>query len=506
MDVDVAVVGGGPSGLAVASELALGGASVVVLERRADVVGSRGASILPRVLELFDARGLAQMFIERARQIRQNPLVPYHVWGGMQPVEWRYLDSWFGYRLILPQSETEELLATHVTGQGVEVVRGVTVSSIEQDDSGVVVGFQRVDGTESELTARYVVGADGARSAVRRLCGIGFEGHDATFTGMIADAVLQYPFAEARRNAINERGWALAIPFDTGGSITRFTIVHAERRAADRSEPVTVDEVKQCAREILEEPELEFDELRSGSRYTDEMRLATRFRDRRVVLVGESTRVHYPASGTGMNFCIQDAFNLGWKLAMVINGHAQPALLDTYESERRPVTESFLRGVAAQCALQFNFSPEGIALQHVFKEDLLPLPDMQRRLALELNGIAFPYPSVDGGHPLTGQRLPNVLLQTSQGVSRVAELLRRQEFVLIDCTGEERYGETSFDGAPVRVISGVLTPSIPALSGVTSLLIRPDAYVAWADTGEPDPDRAKRALATWLKVSEPAAV
>ena len=506
MDVDVAVVGGGPSGLAVASELALGGASVAVLERRSDVVGSRGASILPRVLELFDARDLAQTFIERARQIRENPLVPYHVWGGMQPVEWRYLDSWFGYRLILPQSDTEELLAEHVAAQGVDIVRGVTVSSLEQDDEGTVVGFKTASGADSSLSARYVVGADGARSIVRRLCGIGFEGHDATFTGMIADAVLQYPFQEARRNAINERGWALAIPFDTGGSITRFTIVHTERREADRSEPVTVDEVKQCAREILEEPELDFDELRSGSRYTDEMRLATRFRDRRVLLVGESTRVHYPASGTGMNFCIQDAFNLGWKLAMVIKGAAEPAILDTYESERRPITESFLQGVAAQCALQFNFSPEGIALQHVFKKDLLPLPDVQRRLALELNGLTLPYPSMDGSHPLTGQRVPNVLLQTAQGVSRIGELLRHQEFVLIDCTGENRYAGLHYDELPVRVVSGIPTPSIPSMSGVTSLVVRPDAYVGWADTRPPDPNRAKQALATWLELPELATV
>lgn len=425
MNADVVIVGGGPSGLMVANELALGGASVVVLERRTELVVSRGASILPRVLELLDARGLAQTFIERASTISENPLVPYHKWAGLEPVDWSYLESRFGYRLILPQANTEELLGTHAEEKGVRIIRGATASSVEQSETGVVVGAKLVDGAEFSVSAQYAVGADGARSVVRRLAGIGFEGHDSTFTGVVADAWFEYPWAESLRTVDNGKGWATVLPFGTGGGITRFTFVHAQGRYADRTQPVTVEEVRRCISDIFDEPELDFTELRSSSRYTDEMRIATRFRDRRVLLVGESTRVHYPASGAGMNFCLQDAFNLGWKLAMVLSGQAEPAILDTYESERRPVTEAWLQSVSAQCAVQFDFSPDGVEFKRMFSRHFMPLPDVSRRLAFELNGLTFPYQSVSGSHPLTGDRVPDVDLLTTDGTrTRIGELLR----------------------------------------------------------------------------------
>lgn len=498
METDVVIVGGGPSGMMVANELALGGATVVVLERRTDLVVSRGASILPRVLELLDARGLAQTFIERAATISDHPLVPYHKWAGLEPVDWSHLDSRFGYRLILPQANTEELLETHAVKQGVYVLRGAKVSTVEQDDGGVVVRAELPDGTQQTIRGQYVVGADGARSTVRQAVGIGFDGHDSTFTGVVADAVFKYPWAESLRTTDNDMGWATVLPFDTGGQLTRFTYVHAERRSASRSEPVTAAEVRKCISDIFGEPELEFTELRSSSRYTDEMRIATSFRDRRVLLVGESTRVHYPASGAGMNFCLQDAFNLGWKLAMVISGRADATILDTYETERRPVTEAWLHSVAAQCAIQFNFSPDGIAFKRMFNDCYMPLPDVNRRIGLELNGLTFPYPSPHGSHPMTGHRVPDVDLQTSLGRTRIGELLRTQQFVLVDCTGGNTLAALGDRSPALRVVSGMPAPCPAPLRAVTSMLIRPDAYVAWADTQPPDPVRAEQVIGAWL--------
>ncbi|WP_433171453.1 FAD-dependent oxidoreductase [Actinoallomurus sp. CA-150999] len=503
-DSDVIVVGGGPSGLTVASELALAGIRVTVLERRVRPVESRAGTILPRVLELLDARGLADRFIERARSIRENPLIPVHIWAGMQPVHWHHLNSRFGFRLIMPQNVTEELLLDHVREQGVTVRHGVHVDTVAQDADGVRVTATAggADGEQVELTARYVVGADGGRSTVRQQAGIGFEGHDGTFTGIVADLRTESLGGSAWRVMTdNEHGWVTSFPFGPDGErLIRCNIVHAERRHAPQSEPVTEEEVRRCLRDILER-EVAFDGLQWASRFSDALRLATAFRRGRILLVGESARIHYPASGVGMNFCIQDAFNLGWKLAAVINGHADESLLDTYEEERRPVTEELLRSVQAQCAVQFDFTPEGVAFKRMFQEHLLPLPDVNSRLAHELNGLTFPYPSPPGSHPLTGHRAPDLELLTRDGIRRVHELLRDQCFLLIDCRGDGAYDALDTGGLPLRTVSGAAVMTRPELRGVRSLLIRPDAYVTWADEEPPLPARADDEIKRWIGVT-----
>src|SRR3954451_15662083 len=171
-DADVIVGGGGPSGLTTAGELARAGVRVCLLERRVVGVQSRAGTILPRVLELFDSRDLAERFFARARMIRDNPFVPVHIWAGMKPVHWRYLDTRFPHRLILPQNTTEEILTEDCLDLGVEMVRGAAVVALEQDGDVVRLTEEMADGGERTFTARYVVGADGGRSAVRKLCGI----------------------------------------------------------------------------------------------------------------------------------------------------------------------------------------------------------------------------------------------------------------------------------------------------------------------------------------------
>ncbi|GAA5144537.1 monooxygenase [Microbacterium pseudoresistens] len=494
MDTDVIVVGGGPSGLVTAIEATLQGARVTVLERRTAPVQSRAGTVLPRVLDLFDYRGQAERFIGRARDIRPNPFLTFHIWAGMQPVHWRNIDVSYPYRLILPQNHTEEVLLEIAREAGVTLLHGHTVTGLTQDPDGAAVTAALEDGGEVEISGRYVVGADGGRSITRTLADIPFPGHDGTFTGIITDLPLAMNWPAGRAMTDNEHGWGASFPFGDDGTTTRFNFVHAERRHADKSEPVTADEVRRCLKEIWG-LELEFDDVVWASRFTDAMRIADRLREGRVFLVGESARIHYPASGVGMNFCIQDAFNLGWKLGRVVAGLSPDAVLDTYESERRPVMEALLESVQAQCAVQFDFSPEGISFRRMFARDILPAEQVNREIGLQLNGLTSRYTGASD-HPAVGLPLPPAILQTVEGSVRVAELLHSGTFVLLDLTGGN-----AFDGVEVpgtTVVTGVLPDEPDVLRGVTAVVVRPDGYVHWVTTDTlPSADEAGAQLATW---------
>lgn len=499
MTQNVIVVGGGPSGLVVASELARAGVDVAVYERRTQPVQSRAGTILPRVLELLDTRGLAQEFIDRAQQIIPNPLFRTHMWAGMKPVHWRHLDSRYGYRLVLPQNITEELLLKHALDCGASVVHGYTVEHVSQTASGVEITGVHADGRRTTETGDYLVGADGGRSLVREQAGIASTGHAATFTGIVADVVIDNPWPGGRLIRDNERGWLASFPF--GEAVTRFNFVHADRMHADPAEPVTVDEVRHCLKEILE-TDLGFDELRWASRFGDATRIAQQFSEGRIFLVGESARIHYPASGVGMNFCIQDGFNLGWKLAAVVNGHAAPDLLATYGAERRPVAEALLAGVAAQCSIQFDFSPEAMVFKRWFESTLLPMPEVNRRLALELNGLAEPYPSPTGTDtdtdPMTGRRVPDLEIQHTTGIVTVSELLRTGHMLVLDLTGDGRLTDLTYSSAPVDVVSGVPVRLSESLQSATTLIIRPDAYLAWIGHGPQKTATVRTEIERWL--------
>ncbi|VCU69185.1 Pentachlorophenol 4-monooxygenase [Pigmentiphaga humi] len=503
MQWDAIVVGGGPSGLVTAAELAGSGARTLVLERRTEGVQSRAGTLLPRVLELFDARGIAGRFVERTRRISPYPFRPSHIWAGFHPIEWHYFESRFGVTLGLPQNETEALLWDWAVESGAQIQRGVEVRGLSQDGDGVEVETVDTSGRVARIRASYVVGADGGRSAVRKALDLPFEGRSGTFRGIVFDAELDAPWPGGRINVDNEMGWVRGYAFGEG--ITRFNIVHRDRRHAAKDDPVTLDEALQCIRDV-HGTDYGIRSHRWASRFDDQMRAVPALRSGRVFLVGESARIHYPASGVGMNFCLQDAFNLGWKLANVLKGTAPAETLDSYNDERLPVMRELLASVMAQCALQFNFGEEGVALKRRMQSEVIPQPDVQRKLVLELCGLSQPYPRPPGSHALAGCRAPDIDVLPLEGEPlRLTELLRRREFVLLDLEGYSgQFDALPLDGLPVRRMQARLGRVPAELRGVTGLLVRPDAYVAWAGT---DPAQgaaqARAELGRWLRGLQP---
>jgi hypothetical protein len=229
------------------------------------------------------------------------------------------------------------------------------------------------------------------------------------------------------------------------------------------------------------------------------MRMAAKFRERRMFLVGESARIHYPASGVGMNFCMQDAFNLGWKLGAVLAGRAGEAILDTYETERRPIADDLFDSVDAQVAVQFNFTRRGLAFSHHFMKHLMRTPDVTAQLWDELNGLETPYARADDAHPAVGFPVPDFDLHLSDGSStRLYEFLRGGEMIVLDLTGTALRGLASVKSA-VRVVQAHAGRRPRSLSGVNALVVRPDTYLAWATTGTPDRRDVEAAVGRWLR-------
>lgn len=478
---DVIVAGGGPTGVLLACELRLQGVSVVVLEKDAEpsrVV--RGLGLHARTLEILDQRGLLDRFLPLGKRY------PLGSFAGITKPAPTGLDTSHPYVLGVPQPVTERLLRERAAELGVEVRYGHEVTGLSQDDDGVRV--ELADG--ARLAARYLVGCDGGRSTVRRLLGIGFPGEPSrqeTLLGEVrlaeSPATIEAVVTEVRTTHKNFG----AIPL--GDDLYRVG-APADGVAEDRTVPPTLDELREQVRAVAG-TDLGMHSPRWLSRFGDATRLAERYRDGRVLLAGDAAHVHPPYGGQGLNLGVQDAFNLGWKLAAEVHGWAPAGLLDSYATERRPVAADVLDNTRAQTVL-LSPEPGPQAVRRLLAE-LMDLDDARRLLVEKVTATGIRYDvgagpgaggpgtadGVTAGRDLLGRRMPDVALRNG----RLYERMHDGRGLLLD-----RTGALSVDGWADRVdrVVDVVPPDGDGASAPPSVLLRPDGHVVWAGADQAD--------------------
>ncbi len=482
MDVRAVVIaGGGPTGLMLAGELALAGVDVVVVERRADqhVDGSRAGGLLIRTIEVLDQRGIAERFLEPGTTFGE------HGFAGIR-FDVSDLPSRHPYVLGLWQSMIEPILAEWVAELGVPILRSREVVGFDGHDDGIDV--QISDG--SAIRAEYLVGCDGGRSLVRKAAGIDFAGLDASTSWMIAEVELgEEPQLGFHRDHLGQHAIG---PAPEGG---RFRLVLTEADVQHAREP----DLKELRAALVGSYGTDFDLRRATwiSRFTDMVRQAVAYRRGRVLLAGDAAHIHSPHGGQGLNTGVQDAVNLGWKLAQVVHGAAPATLLDTYHDERHPVGARVLQNTMAQVALSAPDDRHS-ALRDTMTE-LLALDEPRHRVGAMLCALDIRY-DLGEGHPLLGRRMPDLDLETEDGPTRVAALLHAARPVLLDlgATGGFDLGAWAdrVHSVEARAIGSCELPVVGPVSLPPAVLLRPDGHVAW--TGEPtDPD-LPAALTRWF--------
>jgi len=468
--IDVIVVGGGPTGLMLAAELRLHGVDVVVLERDAEPTQQvRSLGLHVRSVEILDQRGLLEPFLEAGTKYERMAS-----FAGLTRPWPDDLDTAHPYLLGLPQPETDRLLEQRAAELGVDIRRGREVVGLTQDDDAVQLDL--ADG--SRISARFVVGCDGGRSAIRKLADIGFPGEPATAEWLLGIMELAAPAEEIMRvvAAVRETNQGFgAGPNASGG----YRIVVP---AASVSEDRTVDpSFEEFTQQLRAHAGTDFGahSPRSISRFTDTVRLAERYRVGRVFLAGDAAHVHPPLGGQGLNLGIQDAFNLGWKLASAIDGWAPSALLDSYEAERRPVAADVLTTTRAHSELMADTA--GAKAVRTLLEQLVGFDDVNRFLIEKVTAIGIHYDF--GDDPRTGRRQRDIPV----GDGRLYDLLHDGRGMLLDQTGR-----LSVDGWRTRVDH--ITAGLEALAS-PAVLLRPDGHIAWVGEQQPGLDAQ---LARWF--------
>jgi len=477
----VVIAGGGPTGLMLAGELALAGVDVAVVERREtqELAGSRAGGLHARTIEVLDQRGIAERFLSQGT-------VGQVAGFALNPLDLSDFPTRHNYGLALWQNRIEAILAEWVAELAVPVHRGREVTGFAQDGSGVAI---EVSGGRT-LRAKYLVGCDGGRSVIRKKAGIDFPGWDPSVTYLIAEVEMAAEPAWGVRG--DAKGTYAIGKLDDG---KRARAVLREEQVEQGDEP-TLDDVRKA---LIALYGTDYG-LRSAtwiSRFSDMTRQAASYRERRVLLAGDAAHVHAPNGGQGLNIGVQDAVNLGWKLAQVVKVTAPDRLLDTYHAERHPIGARVLRATMAQTALS-----RGDVRMEALREivsDLLRVDQARKRYAGIMSGLDVHY-DLGQGHPLLGRRMPDLDLSTASGPQRVFTLLHEAKPVLLNL-GEPG----AFDLAPwadrVRKIDAGYAgswelPVVGAVSAPAAVLIRPDGYVAWVGDGT---DRGLRdALTNWF--------
>ncbi|WP_030205704.1 FAD-dependent monooxygenase [Streptomyces sp. NRRL S-87] len=492
-DTDVIVVGAGPTGLMLAGELRLGGARVVVIEKLAAPTGqSRGLGFTARAMEVFDERGLLPRF-GQGETLATSPVGHF---GGAQFDFTVLEDAHFGARGI-PQGETEAVLEGWAVELGADIRRGWEFVSLADgflDGDHAEITVRTPEGEEQRLRAAYLVGADGGASRVRRAAGFEFPGTDATQGMYLADVTgcsLRPRFLGERLN----NGMVMAAPLAEG--VDRIIVCPDGTPAHDRERTVTFEEVAEAWKSITGE-DISHGGADWVSSFTNATRQASEYRRGRVFVAGDAAHIHLPAGGQGLSTGVQDAANLGWKLAAVVRGDAPEALLDTYHAERWPVGRRLLANTRAQ-GIVFLGGAESDPLRELFAE-LVRYDDVKRHLAGAVShlDIRYDFGTGEDAHPLVGRRMPPRLLVGADGEQRIARLLHPGRAVLLDFADDADVRRTAagWQGRlDVHTVAAKPVDGPDVLAGVPALLVRPDGYVAWA--GEPERGLAA-ALERWL--------
>lgn len=490
----VAIAGGGPTGLMLAGELALAGVDVAIVERRdsQELAGSRAGGLHSRTIEVLDQRGIADRFLSQG-QVAQTVR-----FAGIS-LDLSGFPTRHNYALGLWQSHFERILAGWAGELGVTIYRGREVTGFAQDGAGVDVNLSGGEG----LRAQYLVGCDGGRSLVRKAAGIDFPGWDPTTSSLIAEVEIdEEPPLGMHRSAFGIHSFGRK----------EYRIVDGKIVYADRGLVGVMVTERQVGSTNGTEPTL--GDLREAliaacgtdyglhsatwiSRFTDMTRQAAAYRDRRVLLAGDAAHVHAPDGGQGLNTGVQDAVNLGWKLAQVVKGTSPESLLDTYHAERHPVAARVLRNTMAAVALR-RPDERTTALRDTMSE-LLGMDEPRKRLAAEMSGLGIHYDLGDG-HPLLGRRMPDLDLVTAKGPLRVFTLLHDARPVFLNL-GEPLDFDIASWADRVQLMDATYAgswelPAIGAVTAPTAVLIRPDGYVVWV--GEGTQAGFADALTTWF--------
>ncbi|MEU9989700.1 FAD-dependent monooxygenase [Streptomyces sp. NPDC048045] len=470
----VLVVGSGPTGLLLAGDLAVAGVPVTVLEKRPHGISnlSRAFVLHARTLEQLDARGLADDLEAAGRPLDRLRLF------GRLTLDLGTLPSRFNHLLVLPQYEVEKVLERRAVEAGADFRYETEVTGLAQDADGVTVQARGPEGRTKSLRADYVVGTDGMRSAVREAIGLPFPGRSVIRSVVLADVRL----AEKPPNllTVNAVGDAFAFLAPFGDGYYRVIGWHRGRNVPDR-EPLGLAEVQEITRLALGR-DFGMHDARWMSRFHSDERQAPAYRVGRVFLAGDAAHVHTPAGGQGMNTGLQDAANLGWKLAAAVHGHADPDLLDSYQAERHPVGRSVLRSSGGIVRLAMAKRPWTLAARAALTAFLGAVGPARRKVVGQVTGIGYRYPAPRGAHRLTGTRVPDVALA---GGGRLYEALRGGRFVLIT---PEPYEGGRAERLAVARWAGERRATV---------LVRPDGYVAWA-ADSADTARIETAVTAYL--------